>query len=98
YGAAKGGVNQITRVLAVEWAKSNIRVNAIAPGYVDNIMPGAKEEHARPEKQKQVVTFTPRGRRGKPEELVGPVTFLLSDAASYVTGAILFVDGGYTAM
>ncbi len=98
YGAAKGGVNQITRVLAIEWAQSNIRVNAIGPGYFENIMPGAREEHARPEKQQQVKTFTPMGRRGVPEELIGPVVFLLSDASSYVTGAILYVDGGYTAM
>lgn len=98
YGAAKGGVNQVTRVLAVEWAPAGIRVNAIGPGYFDNIMPGAVEEHARPEKQQQVRTFTPMHRRGKPEELVGPVVFLMSDASSYVTGAILYVDGGYTAM
>lgn len=98
YGAAKGGVNQITRVLAVEWATAGVRVNAIGPGYFDNIMPGAAAEHARPEKQQQVITFTPMKRRGRPEELVGPVVFLLSEASSYVTGAVLFVDGGYTAM
>lgn len=97
YSAAKGGVNQITRVMAVEWAKKNIRVNAVAPGYFENVMPGAADEHARSEKQKQVIAFTPMGRRGRPEELIGPVLFLASAASSYVTGAILFVDGGYTA-
>jgi NAD(P)-dependent dehydrogenase (short-subunit alcohol dehydrogenase family) len=97
YSAAKGGVNQLTRVMAVEWARRGIRVNAVAPGYFENIMQGATDEHARSEKQKQVITFTPMGRRGRPEELIGPVIFLASGASSYVTGAILFVDGGYTA-
>jgi NAD(P)-dependent dehydrogenase (short-subunit alcohol dehydrogenase family) len=98
YGAAKGGINQITRVMAIEWAPKNIRVNAIAPGYFQNVMRGAVEEHARPETEQRILTFTPMHRRGRPEELVGPVVFLASDASSYVTGAVLFVDGGYTAM
>ena len=97
YSAAKGGINQLTRVMAIEWASKNIRVNAIAPGYLENIMDGADAEHAQSEKQKQITTFTPMGRRGKLEELVGPVVFLASDASSYVTGTVLFVDGGYTA-
>ncbi|HXY16422.1 MAG TPA: glucose 1-dehydrogenase [Terriglobales bacterium] len=97
YSATKGGVNQLTRVMAVEWAKRGIRVNAFAPGYFENIMQDATAEHDRTDKQKQVITFTPMGRRGRPEELIGPVVFLASDASSYVTGAVLFVDGGYTA-
>jgi len=97
YSATKGGVNQLTRVMAVEWAKRGIRVNAIAPGYFDNIMQDATAEHSSAEKQRQVITFTPMGRRGKPDELIGPVIFLASEASSYVTGAILLVDGGYTA-
>jgi NAD(P)-dependent dehydrogenase (short-subunit alcohol dehydrogenase family) len=97
YSAAKGGVNQLTRVMAVEWAQRGIRVNAIAPGYFENVMQGATDEHARSEKQKQIMTFTPMARRGLPEELIGPVIFLASKASSYVTGAVLFVDGGYTA-
>lgn len=97
YSAAKGGINQLTRVMAVEWASKNIRVNAIAPGYLENIMDGADVEHAQSEKQKQIATFTPMGRRGKLEELIGPVVFLASNASSYVTGTVLFVDGGYTA-
>src|SRR5215472_4558309 len=76
---------------------SVIRVNAIAPGYFNNIMQDATAEHDRSDKQKQVIAFTPMRRRGRPEELIGPVVFLASDASSYVTGAILFVDGGYTA-
>ena len=98
YSAAKGGVNQLTRVMAVEWATRGIRVNAIAPGYFDNVMRDATATHADPEKQRQVIEFTPMARRGRAEELVGPVVFLASDASSYVTGCILFVDGGYSAM
>ena len=97
YAAAKGGVNQMTRTMAVEWAPRGIRVNAFSPGYFENIMSGATDEHARPEKRAQVLQYTPMGRRGLPDELVGPVVFLVSDASSYVTGAILLVDGGYTA-
>jgi NAD(P)-dependent dehydrogenase (short-subunit alcohol dehydrogenase family) len=97
YSAAKGGVNQLTKVMAVEWAERGVRVNAIAPGYFENVMQGATDEHARSEKQKQVITFTPMARRGLPEELVGPVLFLASPASSYVTGEVLYVDGGYTA-
>lgn len=98
YSAAKGGVNQITRVMAAEWAVRGVRVNAIGPGYFDNIMRDAGDEHARPEKQEQVINFTPMRRRGRPEELVGPVAFLASEASSYVTGSVLTVDGGYTAI
>jgi NAD(P)-dependent dehydrogenase (short-subunit alcohol dehydrogenase family) len=97
YSAAKGGINQLTRAMAIELAPSKIRVNAIAPGYVENVMRGADEEHARLEKQHRIITFTPMSRRGKPEELAGAVVFLASDASSYVTGAVLFADGGYTA-
>jgi NAD(P)-dependent dehydrogenase (short-subunit alcohol dehydrogenase family) len=98
YCAAKGGINQLTRVMALEWAAQNIRVNAIAPGYLENIMQGASAEHDNPEKQQQIITFTPMARRGRLEEFVGPVVFLASDASSYVTGAVLAVDGGYTAV
>lgn len=98
YSAAKGGINQLTRVLALEWAEHQIRVNAIAPGYFENIMQGASQEHDNPEKQQQILTFTPMKRRGKPEELIGAVVFLASNASSYVTGAILAIDGGYTAV
>jgi len=97
YAISKGGVDQMTRVMAVEWAPRGVRVNAIAPGYFENIMADAVGEHDRPDKQRQVITFTPMARRGRPEELIGPVVFLASDASSYVTGAVLYVDGGYTA-
>ena len=98
YAAAKGGVNQLVRTMAVEWASKGIRVNAFAPGYFENIMQGAGDIHADPKKQQQIVNFTPMARRGKPEELIGPVIFLAAEASSYVTGSILMVDGGYSAI
>ena len=97
YSAAKNGLIQLTRVMALELAPHNIRVNAIAPGYLENIMEGLGPEHAKPETEERIRTRTPLGRRAKLSELVGPVIFLASDAASYVTGAVLSVDGGYTA-
>ena len=74
-----------------------IRVNAIAPGYLENVMEGAAAEHADPDTEQRILGRTPLGRRARLEELIGPVVFLASDAASYVTGAILCVDGGWTA-
>jgi NAD(P)-dependent dehydrogenase (short-subunit alcohol dehydrogenase family) len=97
YSAAKGGVNQLTRVMAIELAPRGIRVNAIAPGYLENIMQGLGGEHAKPETEQRIQSRTPMRRRAKLQELVGPVVFLASDAASYITGAILYVDGGYSA-
>lgn len=96
YNASKGGVNMLTRTLAVEWAPYNVRVNAFAPAYMEAIMPGAEGEHDE-KKEQSIRDLTPLGRRGRPEELVGPVVFLASDASSYVTGEILMVDGGWTA-
>ncbi|BAZ33671.1 3-oxoacyl-[acyl-carrier-protein] reductase like (plasmid) [Cylindrospermum sp. NIES-4074] len=102
YAAAKGGVNQLVRAMALEWADKNIRVNAIAPGYIDNIMEGCSVGYTSPQRQQQtqtiINTFVPMKRKGKVEELVGPVVFLASSASTYVTGAILMVDGGYSAM
>ena len=96
YNASKGGVNMLTRTLALEWAPYGIRVNAIAPAYMEAVMPGAASEHDEA-KERSIRELTPLGRRGKPEELVGPVIFLASNASSYVTGEILMVDGGWTA-
>jgi NAD(P)-dependent dehydrogenase (short-subunit alcohol dehydrogenase family) len=72
-------------------------VNAIAPGYLENVMEGATAEHADPPTERRIQSRTPMARRGRLDEMVGPVVFLASEAASYITGAILFVDGGYAA-
>jgi NAD(P)-dependent dehydrogenase (short-subunit alcohol dehydrogenase family) len=89
-------VNQLTRTLAVEWARDGVRVNAFAPGYFENVMQGAENIH-NDEKERHIRERTPMGRRGRAEELVGPVVFLASDASSYVTGHLLMVEGGWTA-
>jgi len=96
YNASKGGVNMLTRTLAVEWAPYNIRVNAFSPAYMEAIMPGASSQHD-DQKEQSIRDLTPLGRRGRADELVGPVVFLASEASSYVTGEILMVDGGWTA-
>jgi NAD(P)-dependent dehydrogenase (short-subunit alcohol dehydrogenase family) len=96
YASAKGGVNQLTRTLAVEWAPHGVRVNAFSPAYFENVMQGAENIHNE-EKERHIREWTPLGRRGRAEELVGPVVFLAADASSYVTGNILMVDGGWTA-
>lgn len=95
YNASKGGVNMMTRTLALEWAPYNIRVNAFSPAYMEAIMPGAASQHDEA-KERSIRETTPLARRGKAEELVGPVVFLASDASSYVTGEVLMVDGGWT--
>lgn len=96
YGASKGGIDQLVRTLAVEWASHGICVNAVAPGYVDNVMAGVKI-HADPETEARIRTLTPLGRRATVDEIAAPFVFLASPAAAYVTGAVLAVDGGYTA-
>jgi NAD(P)-dependent dehydrogenase (short-subunit alcohol dehydrogenase family) len=96
YAASKGGINQLVRTMGVEWAQRGVRVNAVAPGYIENIMADVPFDAEDPY-QKRVVTFTPMGRRGTVDEFLGAYLFLASDASSYVTGEILYVDGGYHA-
>ena len=92
YAAAKAGLLGLTRSLAVELAPHGIRVNAILPGVYDTEM---SRENISTERRAQVTARTPAGRWGDPQELVGPVVFLASDASSYVTGIALPVDGGF---
>lgn len=95
YAASKGGVAQLTKALANEWAKYNIQVNAIAPGYfaTDN----TKKLREDPVRNQQISERIPAGRWGVPADLQGAVVFLASSASDYVNGHILLVDGGWMA-
>ena len=95
YGAAKAGVHQLTRSLAIAWAEHGVRVNAIAPGFIATA--GTAVGRSDPEHYAAVVARTPMGRWGDPEDLAGPALFLASPAAAFVTGVTLHVDGGYAA-
>lgn len=95
YAASKGAVLQFTKALAHDLAPRGIRVNAIAPGVIST--PMTKVTRESPEAIGHFLSHTPMGRVGEPEELVGPVLFLASTLSSYVTGALLPVDGGYLA-
>ena len=96
YPVSKGAIAQFTRGLATELAPDGVRVNAIAPGIIATAM--TEPTRADPKRLEAFLNHVPMKRVGQPEELVGPVVFLCSDAASYVTGAILAVDGGYLAV
>jgi NAD(P)-dependent dehydrogenase (short-subunit alcohol dehydrogenase family) len=95
YGASKAAVISVTKTLAVEWAPSGIRVNALCPGWTAtdlnrNLWDG-------PDGGRSTVANVPMGRWGRPEEMAGPAVFLASDASSYMTGQVLVVDGGQLA-
>ena len=95
YMASKGAVHQLTKALGTEWAKSGVRVNALAPGYVGTDMTLKMRE--RPELFNVWLDMTPMGRCGEPSEIAAAALFLASPASSYITVSILSIDGGYTA-
>lgn len=93
YSASKGGIAQLTKSLAIAWAPDGIRVNAVAPGWIETALTGPLRED--PARSAAIVARTPLGRWGRPEDIGGAVVFLCSDAAAFVTGVVLPVDGGY---
>lgn len=95
YGASKGGLDQLCRQLAAEWADHGIRVNAVAPGYMATRMKGREGAYDDPAVKRVIHERTPMRREGAPEELVGPVLFFASAASSFVTGHVMPVDGGW---
>jgi NAD(P)-dependent dehydrogenase (short-subunit alcohol dehydrogenase family) len=97
YSAAKGAVNQLMRSLAMEWGPHRIRVNAIAPGWTSHRMTGNETAVGRGTIEKGIAR-TPLRRVGELAEIAAPALFLASEAASFITGAVLTVDGGYTAV
>ena len=93
YAAAKGGIAQLTKALANEWAGRNVQVNAIAPGYIATDNTAALQ--ADPVRNPAILARIPAGRWGMPADLAGPLVFLACSASDYVSGTILTVDGGW---
>ena len=94
YAASKGGVAQLTKSLAIAYAPDGIRVNAVAPGWIETpLTQGLREDTARAQ---AVLARTPMGRWGRPADIAGPALFLASPLAGFVTGTVLVVDGGYS--
>ena len=96
YAASKGGVMQLTKSLAIAYAEDGIRVNALAPGWITTPLTSSLHDDA--ERSKVLLARTPMGRWGTPEDLVSPALFLASSGASFITGTMLNVDGGYASM
>jgi len=96
YSMAKAGVVNLTQNLAREWAPFHVRVNALRPGFFPTEW--SMKHFIDEERKTKIISHTPMGRFGRPEELIGAVLWLSSDAASFVTGSIVSVDGGFTAM
>lgn len=95
YAATKGGVRQLTRALAVEWAKYGVRVNAVSPAFIRT--PMVEEVLLNPHWREFIESRTPLGRAGTPEEVAELVLFLVSPRSSYITGTNIMIDGGWTA-
>lgn len=96
YSASKGGIAALTKTMAVELARHNIRVNTIAPGAIDTPMAASAKSDQKV--LEQTLAMIPLGRMGKPEEIASTVLFLSSEASSYITGSIVVVDGGWLAL
>jgi 2-deoxy-D-gluconate 3-dehydrogenase len=97
YGASKGGIVQLTKALAAAWARDNVQVNAVLPGWIDTALTrGAREQLAG--LNERVLSRTPAGRWGEPADLAGIAVFLCSAASNFVTAAAIPVDGGYSAL
>ena len=96
YSASKGGIAQLTKSLAIAYAADGIRVNAIAPGWIATPLTQALQDD--PARSGPILARTPLGRWGTPADVAGPVLFLASPAAAFVTGVILPIDGGYLAV
>ena len=95
YASSKGGIVQLTRSLAVAWAKDNIQVNCILPGWVNTDLSAPRKKDT-PGFAERIVARTPAGRWGEPEDLAGTAIFLASRASDYLTGAAIPVDGGFS--
>lgn len=94
YGASKAAVVQLTKSLAIAWAGDGIRVNAVAPGFI--VTQQSARSRTDPTHVANVSARTPMGRWGEPDDIAGPVLFLASDAAAFITGTCLAIDGGYS--
>ncbi|MEU6407854.1 SDR family oxidoreductase [Microbispora sp. NPDC046933] len=94
YAASKGGLDQLVKVMAREWAAGSVTVNAVAPGYTETEL--TRDYLAKPGMREEMIRLVPAGRLGQPEDVVGAVLFLLSPRASFITGQVLYIDGGRT--
>jgi gluconate 5-dehydrogenase len=94
YAASKGGLNQLARVMAAEWASSGVTVNTLAPGYIETGLTSAYLE--KPGVRANLESLVPAGRLGVPSDVVGPALFLSSKQSAFVTGHVLYIDGGRT--